>query len=332
MGNIVKGLKKIVTTSTIKWTITVAFDNGDKHTLTFHPLDKRWKIFKPTVKASEELRKEIVNDHPASTKSTKKSESSSVGGKKNVVSTKSVGGESVDEKKCTLIKKSKVVNKDKQAGKLSSNSSKSSSTSKPKGYKQLSLSFGLHAQSQKAKEVSSNIHTPKNAFAAKKTDANVSELSLSTKCSSERSSLLPDNTLKHDVANDAPHQNQSMTFALSKTKGQSVDSMGKETSLEIGVASRNSFAEKPVSERGHCKLPPKEAKADQDEEQRELQAENDRNDITTKRKTNPSISQNNTKKMKVESVEKLAEVVDADGKWELVKVCIRPSQRYYYIV
>lgn len=46
-GTICKSLSKSVTTSIIKWTIRVDFDNGDVHTLVFHPNEKRWKAFYP---------------------------------------------------------------------------------------------------------------------------------------------------------------------------------------------------------------------------------------------------------------------------------------------
>lgn len=46
-GTICKSLSKITTPSTIKWTIRVDFDNGDVHTLAFHPNEKRWKAFYP---------------------------------------------------------------------------------------------------------------------------------------------------------------------------------------------------------------------------------------------------------------------------------------------
>lgn len=44
-GTISKALNKTVTTSTIRWCVSVNFDNGNKHKLDFHPKDKRWKVF-----------------------------------------------------------------------------------------------------------------------------------------------------------------------------------------------------------------------------------------------------------------------------------------------
>jgi hypothetical protein len=160
-GNISKGLKRVVTTSTIKWTLTVAFDNGDKQTLTFHPQDKRWRVFHPRgTEAIDKSKKKppvIEKQTPASSSDTAKLP---------------VGETGVVQRKTTSNTKSnanrKSANEEKKAAKSnekSASASNSTSTSKPKGYKQLSLSFGVQLQS-KVQEVASKIHTSSNLVTA----------------------------------------------------------------------------------------------------------------------------------------------------------------------
>lgn len=145
-GTISKGLKRIVTTSTIKGTITVVFDNGDKHTLPFHPQDKRWKMFHP-----QNVRSLLITDRP----------------KKPPVSEKinpvpldvnnPVGHQDAYHAEVSN-KESNANRKLKDADKKLVKSNEKFTTSESKRYKQLPLSFGSQLQS-KVQEVASKIHT-----------------------------------------------------------------------------------------------------------------------------------------------------------------------------
>jgi hypothetical protein len=160
-GNISKGLKRVVTTSTIKWTLTVAFDNGDKRTLTFHPQDKRWKVFHP--RGTEAIDKSKKKP-PVSEKQTPASSSDTA--KLPVGETGAVQRKTTSNAKSKANRKS--ANEEKKVAKFndkSASASNSTSTSKPKGYKQLSLSFGVQLQS-KVQEVASKIHTSSNSVTA----------------------------------------------------------------------------------------------------------------------------------------------------------------------
>mmetsp|Transcript_23019 Transcript_23019/g.51342 ORF Transcript_23019/g.51342 Transcript_23019/m.51342 type:complete len:533 (-) Transcript_23019:61-1659(-) len=53
-GIVSKPLTKKISPYTISWTVRVNFDNGDSHTLTFHPLEKRWKVFYPNSDRAEQ--------------------------------------------------------------------------------------------------------------------------------------------------------------------------------------------------------------------------------------------------------------------------------------
>ena len=135
-GTISKGLKKIVTASTIKWTIAVAFDNGEKRTLPFHPLDKRWKVFHSSVKPSitlspdEPKKKSVSVKFPVSTKATK------------AMGEKIVGRDTENKK----AKADRIVDEEKNSRKSDEtcSASVSSSSSKPKAYKQISLSLYIY--------------------------------------------------------------------------------------------------------------------------------------------------------------------------------------------
>ena len=129
-GTISKALTKVTTTSTIRWTVKVNFDNGDPtHTLTFHPLEKRWKVFHPNKKPPAEPKK------PSTSKK----------------STKPAG-----EKK---TKANKKVKSDTKVGEKEKKVKAKSATATSKSV-QATLSFGPQLQS-KIKEVSSKMHTAK---------------------------------------------------------------------------------------------------------------------------------------------------------------------------
>lgn len=145
-GTIYKGLKRIVTTSTIKWTITVVFDNGDKHTLPFHPQDKRWKMFHP-----QNVRSSLITD---------RLKKPSVSEKINPVPldiNNPVGHQDAHHAEVSN-KESNANRKLTDADKKLVKSNEKFSTSESKRYKQLPLSFGFQLQS-KVQEVTSKIHT-----------------------------------------------------------------------------------------------------------------------------------------------------------------------------
>jgi hypothetical protein len=371
-GYITNGLKKVVTTSTIKWTTTVKFDNGVKHILSFHPMDKRWKVpihsATTTISSStasledaKQSEKSVsVEQHPvSSTKSTKKPE-----GAKKMVSTKATVSETTVKKvaeggkkrsavggKSSSIKKSKpaavVDMKDTQqlgavatSGKTSIKSSSSSSTTKRKGYKQLSLSFGLQLQQPppppKVQAVagvdsSNNSHTPQTNILAVKSSAHA------TKTSSEpcRSTGKVDDSRSSLLAAPAPSQQQNAT---KKQRRQSIGSSERHfvTSRDVGVASQNnSVAKKSIGEKGISKhLPAEKAIANLSEGKDPLQADDERQNestMTKKRKAHSSAIdrdhssvRHESKKAKVEKIVKELDtvVLDAEGIWELIQVCI----------
>ncbi len=133
-GSISKGLERVVTTSSIKWTVTVTFDSGDKRTLSFHPRDKRWQVLHPRTDLSS------LAAYPAQSK------------------TALPVGEKGDVHIEYSNKKPKANRRLANVGKNVVKSNEKSSTLKSKGYKQLSLSFGLQLQS-KVQEVASKIQS-----------------------------------------------------------------------------------------------------------------------------------------------------------------------------
>ena len=156
-GYVSKTLSKVVSASTIRWTVKVNFDNTDVHTLNFHPLEKRWKVFhsnkKPEAAKKEEDEPKKKSAAAATTKkpTTKKSN-------------KTVG----DKKKVTAKKAGEKDKKVKAAKKKSAAAKVPSSTTTAKGGKQMkqsTLSFGAQLQS-KIKEVSTKMHAAKKAGAA----------------------------------------------------------------------------------------------------------------------------------------------------------------------
>lgn len=165
-GYVSKALTKHVTASSIKWTVKVNFDNGDVHSLSFHPLEKRWRVFqsnkKPVAAAT-------------TAEETTSNKKKAAAAKKSVTKkTTAVGEKKKDGKVKADKKKKKAGEKDKKVVKAKKSTAKStnSATSKSKGGKQMkqsTLSFGSQLQS-KIKEVSSKMHTAKKADAAAGSD------------------------------------------------------------------------------------------------------------------------------------------------------------------
>ena len=92
-GYVSKTLNKVVSASTIRWTVKVNFDNTDVHTLNFHPLEKRWKVFhsnkKPEAAKKEEDEPKKKSAAAATTKKpTTKKSNKAVGDKKKVTAKK----------------------------------------------------------------------------------------------------------------------------------------------------------------------------------------------------------------------------------------------------
>ena len=150
-----KSLNKVVTASTIRWTVKVNFDNTDVHTLNFHPLEKRWKVFHSNKKPEAAKKDEDKpKKKPAAT--TKKP------------TTKKSNKTAEDKKKVTVKKAGEKDKKVKAAKKKSAAAKGSSSTTTAKGGKQMkqsTLTFGAQLQS-KIKEVSTKMHAAKKAPAA----------------------------------------------------------------------------------------------------------------------------------------------------------------------
>ena len=114
------------------------FDNGDVHSLTFHPLEKRWKVFhsnKPGAPPPEPVKKVAASTSKAT-----------------------AAGEKKDGKKVKADKKAK--GEKGKAAKSSSSSAKYSAQTKSTTNHQPALSFGTNLQS-KIKEISSKMHTAK---------------------------------------------------------------------------------------------------------------------------------------------------------------------------
>ena len=313
------------------------------------------------VDAKQSEKSVSVEQHPvSSTKSTKKPEGAkkmvstkatvsettvkkvAEGGKKR----SAVGGKS------SSIKKSKpaavVDMKDTQqlgavatSGKTSIKSSSSSSTTKRKGYMQLSLSFGLQLQQPppppKVQAVagvdsSNNSHTPQtNILAVKSSAHDVTKIS-SKPC---RSTEKVDNSRSSLLAAPALSQQQNAT---KKQRRQSIGSSERHfvTSSDVGVASQNkSVTKKSIEEKGINKcLPAEKAIANLSKEKDPLQDEDERQNestMTKKRKAHSSAIdrdhssvRHESKKSKVEKIVKELDtvVLDAEGIWELIQVCI----------
>mmetsp|Transcript_27276 Transcript_27276/g.58401 ORF Transcript_27276/g.58401 Transcript_27276/m.58401 type:complete len:594 (-) Transcript_27276:674-2455(-) len=145
-GNVTKALTKVVTASTIRWPVKVDFDNGDKHSLDFHPLEKRWKVFHSNEKPSAEKAKDEQIKKSATVKqiASKKTSKPVVGDQKD--------GKVKADKKAKTAKKAGEKNKTAKATKTKEN----------KQMKTPTLSFGSELQS-KIKEISSKMHTAKSA-------------------------------------------------------------------------------------------------------------------------------------------------------------------------
>ena len=163
-GNVSKSLTRVVGASTIKWNVRVDFDNGDKHTLSFHLFEKRWKVFHSNEKPySDEGKEEPQKKAAAALKNpVDKKSSKSVGEKKDVNSKAQKKDKAV---KKTGEKDKKAKASKKTASKSSANGTETKPASKPtaaRGDAQMkqpaSLSFGPNLQS-KIKEISSKIHT-----------------------------------------------------------------------------------------------------------------------------------------------------------------------------
>ncbi|KAL7528257.1 hypothetical protein ACHAXR_002351 [Thalassiosira sp. AJA248-18] len=140
-GSVSKALAKVVTASTIKWTVKVDFDNGDQHILSFHPLEKRWKVFH--------------SNKPSAAKDEPK-KSAPAGEKKEADKKVKANNKKVGEKD-TKVKASKKKPTAKLAGTKSNNNSQTKAAANSK-QKQPTLSFGSNLQS-KIKEISSRMHT-----------------------------------------------------------------------------------------------------------------------------------------------------------------------------
>ncbi len=224
---------------------------------------------------------------------------------------------------CTSIKNSEVMDNEKQGLKNSSNSTsvtKSSPTIKPKGYKQLSLLFGLEVQSRKAQEASSIIHT------FKKTS------SLSMENLSGASSLLPPDILTPDNTKHASQQHNRNQTIVSSNKGkQSVGALGQEISLDCCPTHR--IVIKSIGVTGNSKLPSEKAITDHGDQQKAGQTGDPRYESTVKKRKEHMDQNHNdinheSKKTKVEIVEKRDEVAgEADGTWELIQVGIYAVRR-----
>ena len=249
-------------------------------------------------------------------------------GQKSVAS--ATTAKAVDEKRgvgketCASNKKSKVVEQDKHAPKSSSSNSsisKSSSTSKPKVYKQLSLSFGLQMQTQKVHEVSA---TTQNAVTVKPVSSETPESRFSTE--SYGSSLQPPNTLTSGDTENKPRQIKSKSSS-SKHGIQPIGSSGKGTVHDVATKAKG--GERDGEDTVH-----NDAIIDrivQDDDGKEVSTNNDDSDkSTTKRKAHTSIDRDHSraresKKLKVVTDEKLDDT-NTDGEWSLIQVRIsRPS-------
>jgi len=145
-GTIAKALSKVVTASIIKWTVKVDFDNGDNHTLNFHPSEKRWKICASNKK---EPRAEKAKDDMSAT--TVKKPASKKPASKPIAEEK--------DGKAKTEKRAKPLHKTGDKDKAVQDKAKSAKV-KSKGIKQVktpTLSFGSNLQS-KIKEISSRMH------------------------------------------------------------------------------------------------------------------------------------------------------------------------------
>ena len=125
-GKITKGLTKKVTSTIIKWEVTVKFDReGDVHTLKFHPLEKRWKIRRRDESGGndEETSSNVNNNKSATPSSKKAAKPSSV---KKVKKSKTIKDISVESSK------PEGITVDKKEAKKAAPSSKQQSLLPPK--------------------------------------------------------------------------------------------------------------------------------------------------------------------------------------------------------
>lgn len=156
------------------------------HTLNFHPLEKRWKVFNSNKKPA-------ALGEPKKKAAVKKS---------STTTTIKLGEKKADKKiKPTVSKKSGDKDKKAKAIKKKPVAVKAAKPSKGgKQMKQSTLSFGTKLQS-KIKEVSSKMHTSKAASkaTASSTAAKVKSLSTATKAAATKSS----STTETNVANVA---------------------------------------------------------------------------------------------------------------------------------
>jgi len=166
-GIISKSLSKVVTSTTVRWTVKVGFDNGDDHMLAFHPLEKRWKVFRSNGEEAKTVRESKLNESPKKLAAVEKSASQQ--------STKPVGGKKVVRRKAS---KKTTEGKDKKTKAASENSITAQSSSAYKSHittqakgedkqqtkqkRQSTLSFGTDLQS-KIREISSKMHNTASA-------------------------------------------------------------------------------------------------------------------------------------------------------------------------
>eukprot|EP00581_Thalassiosira_minuscula_P016412 CAMPEP_0183715212 /NCGR_PEP_ID=MMETSP0737-20130205/9539_1 /TAXON_ID=385413 /ORGANISM="Thalassiosira miniscula, Strain CCMP1093" /LENGTH=718 /DNA_ID=CAMNT_0025944301 /DNA_START=357 /DNA_END=2513 /DNA_ORIENTATION=- len=148
-GKLTKCLSKVVTASKIRWTVRVHFDNGDDHTLDFHPKEKRWKVFE----CSE---KELASD--ATDAGAKALEKKKCAAKKSKAAKEKAAKENKnkkDGKKST--KKAAAVEKGSQKTKAAEASAKSTDKTNATQTQAKPATFGPELQS-KIKEMSSKMH------------------------------------------------------------------------------------------------------------------------------------------------------------------------------
>lgn len=178
-GTVAKALSRVVTASTIKWTVKVAFENGDAHVLAFHPTEQRWKAWMP---AEEPSSAESVNASPRKKTAGKAGKAKpEVNGKKT--------GEKSDIPRVKPPAAAKMPRK-------SQASKKPPATTRPLPQSAPSLSFGPGLQSR-LKELSSKMHTTSVAAAR---DGDALRPSPHSVCAARAANAAPRGSLKHGPA------------------------------------------------------------------------------------------------------------------------------------
>lgn len=206
-GNISKSLNRVVGKATIRWSLRVDFDNGDKHTLTFHPLEKRWKVFlsneKPSAatETTAEPQSTVTAKEPAAVaKNSNKPEKDG----KSKAEKKARAGKSAGDK-CTEAKAAKKMCSSKpEAG---GNHNKQTAA----------LSFGSALQS-KIKEVSSRMHAASKPSEGEKSLVNYSPNSILARAAHAKSPIAPFSTQSIGYSSSLP----SGTLSPDKKDGKRV--------------------------------------------------------------------------------------------------------------